>query len=69
MTAEGRNTGTKAAIARQQQGKQLSTATNKHATIQDTVFPMWPLLGNGYVCNKSRTIGNDVFSAVRAKAI
>lgn len=70
MTAESQNSGTnKAAIPRQQRAKQLSTAMNKHATMQDTVFPMWPLLGNGYVCNSSITIGSNVFSAVRAKAI
>jgi hypothetical protein len=40
---------------------------NKHTTIQDTVFPMWSLLGNVYVCNSSRTIGSDVFYVVHAK--
>jgi hypothetical protein len=44
MMAENWNSGmNKAAIIKQWHGKQVST-TNKHATIEDVVFPTWSLL-------------------------
>jgi hypothetical protein len=39
-----------AVTARQRSGKHVSAATNKHATIEEAMFPMRPLLGNGAVC-------------------
>jgi hypothetical protein len=48
MTAEGRNSGRAAAIARQRRGKHVSAATDADATTEDGVFSMQsvPMLYN-----------------------
>jgi hypothetical protein len=38
----------------QRRGKQVSAATNKHATREEVVLPIWPLLGNGSVMKLPR---------------
>jgi hypothetical protein len=63
----------KAVIARQHCSKHISMAINKHTTVEDVVFAMWPLLGNGscsnkYSCNNRRTVGSNVFYAMYVEA-
>jgi hypothetical protein len=49
MTENWNSRMNKAAGVRQWHSEQVSTTTDKHATIEDAVFPMGPLLGNGSV--------------------
>jgi hypothetical protein len=55
MAAQSRNTGTiKQAIATQRHGKQMPAEKNKYATIEDAVFTVRSVLGNGSVNTLSR---------------
>jgi hypothetical protein len=70
MTAESQNSGTnRCSIATKQYGKHVSMATNTEAIIENMVFSIQPLLGNGVVkaFPQQEILGHSVFCAVRAK--